>query len=219
MRYCDLTGRVFGRLTCIEYAGPYVHKGSLWKCRCVCGEEVIVQQRHLSSGHTQSCGCLQKERIRNASITHGLSRNDGKVSRLYSVWVGIKNRCFRVKSSDYKHYGGRGITICSEWLEYKPFHDWAIAAGYKEGLSIDRINNDGNYDPANCRWVPMEKQFDNRRSSHFITFNGETKTVTGWAKSTGISRSAINSRLRRGWAAEEVLVKHCKEDGDEAAKA
>lgn len=154
----ELTGRKFGRLTVLEFA--YVDKGghSQWKCRCDCGRETTVKGSHLISGNTTSCGRHAR------SMKHGM-RN----SRLYHVWLSMKDRCFNKQCQSFKNYGGRGITVCESWKEsFEAFNLWAMSNGYdpdaKRGdCTLDRINVDGNYCPENCRWVDMYVQNNNRR--------------------------------------------------------
>ena len=129
-------------------------------------------------------------------------------TKLYDVWCAAKARCNNPKNKNYKHYGGRGIKVCDEWENsFQAFYEWAMANGYKEGLSIDRIDNDGNYEPANCRWVTQEEQCNNRRTSHKLTYEGETHTITEWSKITGIKRKIISQRVNNlGWSIERALT-------------
>ena len=171
----NLTGRKFGRWTVLERAEPKYNKKKCaegrWRCRCDCGVERIVLQASLVSGRSQSCGCLNKEITSSIFKKHGRSHNG---CSLYSVWNSIKNRCYCQSSSDYENYGGRGITVCDEWLhDFKKFYDWAIKNGYKDEkgnnginiLTIDRIDVNGNYEPSNCRWVTNKIQAKNRRTT------------------------------------------------------
>jgi hypothetical protein len=203
----DLTGCKFGRLEVVKFAGLDKKHIALWVCQCDCGNQKVVRSDRLKSGKTRSCGCLQKEllslsKLNNEyNLTHGLSK-----TKLYRVWVGIKDRCFDEKRATYKNYGGRGITVCDEWRnDFKAFYDWAIANGYKEGLTIDRINNDGNYEPNNCRWATRIEQNNNTRRNRYITFNEETLTLTEWAKRLGVSYQRIQSILSRGYGLEKIL--------------
>lgn len=161
MKLIDLTGRRFGRLTVLQRAET-IKKRTMWLCRCDCGNEVAVEANNLKIGHTQSCGCLQKEATSKANTTHGM-----RASRLYRIWKCMHNRCYRKCYHGYKHYGGRGITICDEWVhDFRAFRDWALANGYNDYLSIDRIDNDKGYSPDNCRWVTMELQNKNKRAKN-----------------------------------------------------
>lgn len=157
----DITGKTFGHLTVLSPASrPKTTKenGQFWLCRCTCGKEKVVHGHSLRRGQTKSCGCLQKEK----ATKHGM-----KGTRLYTIYLSIKQRCYYTKHIHYKDYGGRGIKMCDEWLDkengFTNFYKWAIANGYSDDLSIDRINVDGNYEPNNCRWANMFTQAWNRR--------------------------------------------------------
>lgn len=131
-------------------------------------------------------------------------------NRLRSIYHNMKSRCYLSSYPKYKYYGGRGIKICDEWLGkygFKNFYNWAILSGYKNGLTIDRINNNGNYEPSNCRWVDQTVQNNNTNFNHYVTFNNETKSVSEWAKIYNIHRCVLNNRLRRGWKFEDAVVK------------
>lgn len=170
----DLRNERYGRLVVIERADDKFTKDGKrikqWLCKCDCGNRKIARQQDLRCGHTTSCGCYHKEIVGKLNRTHGLAHK----SHLYSVWKNIKDRCYREKCKSYHNYGGRGIAMCDEWRnDYKAFYDWSMANGYKEEqtpggvniLSIDRIDNDGNYEPSNCRWVTSEIQASNKRVS------------------------------------------------------
>ena len=119
----------------------------------------------------------------------------------------MMDRCYRSKSANFKFYGGRGIKVCEEWQDAKAFGDWAESNGYKPGLSLDRIDPDKDYSPNNCRWVTAHEQANNRRNTIYLTANGETHTISEWAEITGIKRSTIKNRVRRGWTHERALAK------------
>lgn len=148
-------GKKFGRLTIVGKAEKSLH----FNCKCDCGNERVVFMGNLSRGHTQSCGCLQKERARTAKSTHGMS----KKHPLYRVWDQMKDRCNNPNHKFYQNYGGRGIKVCDEWMDFQKFFDWSIRNGYQRGLEIDRRNNDGIYEPSNCRWVTRKINSNNRR--------------------------------------------------------
>ena len=165
MKRIDLTGQRFGRLTVLNPLHLNKNKQLTWLCKCDCGNIVNVVGMSLRNGDCKSCGCLRKEMMRQKHTKHEAYSTRTKRERLYNIYAGMKQRCFNKRSEPYKYYGGRGVTICNEWLEdYTAFREWALSNGYSETLSIDRINNDGNYEPANCRWADAYTQVHNRRS-------------------------------------------------------
>lgn len=198
----DLTGKTFGRLTVIERAGS--HNGrALWLCSCQCGRTVIKVGKRLLSGQCKSCGCGEYEnRVKNVT-SHRLSN-----TRLYTIWQGIKQRCYYSKHKSYKNYGGRGITVCDEWKnDFKAFYDWAIANGYRDDLSIDRIDVNGNYEPNNCRWATYFEQSRNLSTNVNVTLNGETKILTDWLKILNIPYHKVHYLLQKGLSIEAALKK------------
>lgn len=154
----DLTGQRFGRLTVIKRNGSKDGHAA-WECVCDCGRHTVVNGRYLTSGKTKSCGCLHNELLAERSRKHGMT---GK--RLYRIWHDMKNRCEYPKDKKYSYYGGRGIKVCNEWsTNFESFMTWALSNGYNDSLTIDRINNSGNYEPNNCQWITMKEQCKNRR--------------------------------------------------------
>ena len=164
----DLRGKRFGRLTAIECVGKAQNSTyRLWRCTCDCGREVITTTHALTCGDTKSCGCLKHDVTVERNRKHGLSG-----SRLYRVWSSMKYRCYKPTCKEYRNYGGRGISVCDEWRSsFEAFREWALANGYDESAprgkcTIDRIDNDGNYEPDNCRIADMVTQVRNRRHFH-----------------------------------------------------
>lgn len=195
------TGEVIGRLTVIEQVGKNSQGGKLFRCKCECGNEKIVLGAELRRHHTESCGCLFKDVQRKTVTRHGQ-----RYSRLYEIWRSMKQRCYNPNKKKYECYGGRGITVCDEWLhDFQAFYDWAMANGYSDELSIDRIDVNGNYEPANCRWATIKEQANNRRCNVSLEAFGEEHTVAEWAEILGIKKSTLYSRLQRGCSPEEAL--------------
>lgn len=192
----DLTGRRFAYLVAEEFTGTDSRGRALWLCRCDCGNTRIITGSKLKVGEYKSCGCMHYK------YGHGQTN-----TRLYHIWRTMKARCEDPNSHKYHAYGGRGITVCEEWLNsFESFYDWATASGYRDDLSIDRINNDGNYCPENCRWATAKEQANNTRRNRLLTYNGETHTVAEWAKIVGITKTALYHRLSRGWSVKEALI-------------
>lgn len=201
----NLLGRRFGRLVVMKRAENGKDGRVRWLCKCDCGNEKIVIAKLLINGCTKSCGCLNSEKA--AERAHNRAKHGEYKTRLYSIWTGIKDRCYRPKTIGYKNYGGKGIKMCEEWQSYISFRDWAIANGYSNELTIDRINNEKDYCPENCRWATMKQQRHNSSQNRFIVYNNETHTIDEWSEITGINYHTISSRLRRGWNVADTLTK------------
>ena len=185
----DLTNMRFGKLVVIRLNGKDKRGECKWLCRCDCGNETVVYGSHLRKGNTVSCGCV----MRNTARKHG-----GSKTRLYKIWQHMKARCNNPKGDNYKYYGGRGITYTPLWEEFREFKTWAVNNGYNDGLSIDRIDPDKNYEPLNCRWVPMQTQHKNTRKCINLTHNGETHTLREWSTILGIPKSTLQQRYAKG---------------------
>ena len=193
----NLAGMKFGKLKVIEfsYMGPKGH--SYWLCQCECGNYKIVRGSHLKSGNVKTCGCVAPRK------THGMSG-----TRLYNIWENMFQRCYNKTDHAYERYGGRGISVCSEWKDFESFFKWSIDHGYSKSLSIDRKDNDGNYSPSNCRWATPKQQANNTRKNRLITFEGRTQTMIQWAREKGINQSTLSMRINKyGWSAERALRK------------
>jgi hypothetical protein len=182
--FIDLTGKQFNRWFVIKYVGR-----KKWFCRCLCGVEKEVYSRYLRNKTSQSCGCLANEKTSLRGKTHGMSH-----TRPYQVWRNMKNRCLNKNVPAYKHYGGRGITVCPRWKKSFDNFWYDMKHDYDKLLTLDRIDNNGNYQPDNCRWANKETQGNNTRVVTKITFNNETKTLTEWAKYLNINRSTLANR-------------------------
>lgn len=192
MAFEDLTGQRFGRLTIKNRVENSKFGHAQWLCKCDCGSIIIAETGHLKSGHTQSCGCYKKERIIICNTKHSKSG-----SRLYGIYHGIKKRCYNKNSVSYRYYGGRGISMCDNWLkDFQAFYDWAVENGYSDNLTIDRIDVNGDYEPSNCRWVDVISQANNKRDNVFITMDGISMTIAQWSRKTGVDHREISRRYK-----------------------
>jgi hypothetical protein len=193
MKPLELTDQVFGRLTVLHRtpAPRLSDQISWWMCRCACGTTVPVRGHDLRVGYTKSCGCLQRELLSTRKTTHG-----GRKTPEYAAWVQLLNRCYNRNDKAFPAYGGRGIVVCDEWR--KDFSRFRTDMGPRpNGNSIDRINNDGPYSPANCRWTNRTEQAKNRRSTVWIEWNGERHTQSDWARRLGVTSPIIAKRWRQ----------------------
>jgi len=202
----DLTGRRFGRLVVLHDTGERKNGEVVWHCLCDCGNEVDVRSNSLASGYTTSCGCYQRERVAEANTVHGMAQR-GKQHPMYNTWARMIQRCENPNNKPYKYYGGRGITVCEEWHNSAIFIDWALANGWQKGLTLDRIDNDGNYEPSNCHWVTRKEQARNRRSNRRITFNGKTQALAQWAEEVNVKDKILWDRINKyHWPIERALT-------------
>lgn len=204
----DIVGRRFGRLVVIEFLGlrPYGKSGvnrSSVLCKCDCGNDYTAYVSSLTTNAVLSCGCRRKENQIKSVTKHGMFK-----SRLYVCWGNMKARCTNKNNKDYPNYGGRGISVCSEWLDFGKFKDWALANGYNDSLVIDRIDNDRGYEPDNCRWITNEQNQNNRRKTFNITAFGITLSAGQWAKQDicKVDRGTLRHRIRAGMNPEEAIT-------------
>lgn len=193
----DLTGQKFGKLTALYKLHNINKQGAYWLCVCECGNITEVRGNHLSNGNIKSCGCYRKE-VNTIHCKAG--------TRLYNVYLSMKDRCYNKNDRAYTSYGGRGIVVCQEWLDdFMNFYNWAMDNNYKEGLSIDRIDNNGNYEPNNCQWATRTQQQRNRRNNKNYTINGETHCLAEWCEILNLRYGTVHQRLEYGWPIEKAL--------------
>ncbi len=197
----DYTGAQFGRLVVVEKVSD-IGESALYRCVCDCGNVVEVNGSNLVSGATRSCGCIRKEAVAKLKFSHG---EHG--TRVYRCWRNMLERCENPKCKEYPHYGRRGISVCKEWHDPVLFFKWAKESGYRDDLSIDRIDVNGDYCPDNCRWADNATQARNKTNNVKITFAGRTMILTDWAMETGISGKTIKYRLQHRWSVEDALTK------------
>lgn len=206
-RFKDLTGLRLEHCTVISFAHRGDNGKSYWNVQCDCGKTFIAQGWNLTHGHTVSCGCYARNRLGNQNRIHGLSN-----SRLYGVWGGMKSRCCETNNPKYSQYGGRGIKVCDEWKnDFQSFYDWALANGYDETApkgecTIDRIDNNGNYCPENCRWVNAKIQASNRRTNTTYGYRGEVLSIGELADKYNMPYNLLHKRLfYLGWDVEKAI--------------
>lgn len=202
MKRMDITGQKFHRITALEYVGNDKHKKSLWRGKCDCGTEVVVEGSALVSGNTKSCGCYNLEVCSERAKTHGMTG-----TRVYMTWANMKRRCYEETNEQYKDYGGRGIKVCDEWHKFESFYAWAKSSGYNDTLTIDRIDNNGNYCPENCKWSTYKENCRNKGNNRLLTYNGQSLPLSQWAEITGLKRETLRDRLDdSGWSVEDALT-------------
>lgn len=203
-KFIDLTGQTFGRLKVIERVENDKFNKVCWLCECQCEKKtkIIVTTGRLRRKDTQSCGCLHKEKFIAMSTKHGK-----RYSKLYNIWNNMKARTSNPNNDRYENYGKRGIKVCEEWaIDFSTFYDWAINNGYKEGLSIERKDVNGNYCPENCEWIQLKDQAKNKTNTHYIEYNNKTQSLTEWSKETGIPFDTLRARIvTLGWSIDKAL--------------
>lgn len=191
-----MKGQRVGRLLVLYECKKRKNGRPVWHCRCDCGREVDVAAVNLRRGETKSCGCLKLDLL----TTHGYTRH-----RLYRVWHDMRQRCENPNTPGYHNYGGRGIAVCVEWYDPAVFIRWALANNWTRGLQLNRIDNNGNYEPGNCNFVSRKENSCNRRDSHLIVYDGKTRNLSVWAEELNISPTALRYRLSH-WPIERALT-------------
>lgn len=204
----DLTGRKFGKLTALKAERKDKFGHCIWLCKCDCGNVKSVLATHLIRGNIRSCGCLRLDNRKNILTQCNIDLDT--YIRLHHILAGMKRRCNDKNDKNFKNYGNRGIKICDEWLERQNkgiicFCNWAMQNGYRNDLTIDRIDVNGNYEPSNCRWVTLKEQENNRRDNVFLKYNGKIKTLKQWSEIIDIPYNTLYSRYSREI---ELLKKH-----------
>jgi hypothetical protein len=199
----DMRDKRFGRLIVLEYAGLHgkgKRQRACWRCVCDCGKKTTVIGHSLRSGHTKSCGCLNREAINFSVFKHGMCDIPE-----YSIWRAMKSRCYGLNNAAFKHYGGRGIRVCQEWND--SFVAFLADMGKRpsDKYTLERIDNEGDYTPKNCRWATCAEQNRNNRRTRLLTFRNEILCVTDWAKALGMNRETLSYRLRHNWSVERAL--------------
>lgn len=199
----DMMDKRFGLL--VVLGKSYSKNGVYWRCLCDCGKITIVRGTSLRNGTAKSCGCGSiKQALLNCEkhrTKHGFSHKE----RLYETWKNMKRRCYDKNNKRYQFYGGKNVCVCKEWLkDYLCFRNWALLNGYSDKLTLDRIDNNGNYCPENCRWATAKQQANNQSRNHFITYKNITLTLSEWASKFGITYATMQHRIQRNWDMDKI---------------
>jgi hypothetical protein len=200
-KFINLIGQKFNMLTVVAYAGR-VKKDQFWFCECDCGNISRTKSYNLKTEKAKSCGCMVATWASQRFKTHGNTVNENRA--MYRVWRGMLARCGNEKSTRYQNYGGRGIKVCDRWMDFKNF--LADMGDRPDGLTIDRIDVNGNYEPGNCRWADLSTQANNKTNSAYHIIDGEKLTVSQWAAKRGVPEQYVYARLHRGWSIEDALL-------------
>ena len=209
-RFIDLTGQRFGNLVVVGVASkfdlpPTKSKSKVFECLCDCGKRVFARSSLLKNGDKKSCGCIDhsiwSETAKRVHSTHNLSK-----TKLYHIWVGIKDRCYNKNNKDFKHYGAKGVCVSDIWRnDFVCFYKWAYNNNYCDGLSIDRIDNNGNYEPSNCRWITIKEQQNNKSSNIIYEYNGEKLTQSQLCRKYNINLRTFRYRFNKGMSIDKCL--------------
>ena len=187
-------------LTVIDYAGNDKDGSAKWLCACDCGNECVVRSSDMVCGKTKSCGCLRRKPTAQTGRNKAFTQEQKRLSRIHRTMLA---RCNNPKNLAYPRYGGRGIAVCKEWEKLNNFIEWAISNGYKESLTIDRIENSGGYSLANCRWATYKEQENNRTNNRIINYFGEQLTLSQLSEKLGLSAASLAWRIKNGWTMDE----------------
>jgi hypothetical protein len=205
-KFADLTGFRFGRLTVVS-RGKTVkrtnNRGTLtyWVCKCDCGKIKEVLSSDLKKGATTSCGCYQRQRSKESNMTHGLSE-----TRLYNIWSHMKERCTNQNAIDFYRYGGVGVSVCEEWISsFEAFRDWSLKNGYRDDLTIDRIDGTRGYEPSNCRWATTEQQNNNKKNNIIVEYDGKRMTLGQLSKTVGVNYCKLWRCVKNGMTPESAV--------------
>ena len=200
--YNSYIGSKYNMLTIVGICDHVKGTHRKCKCMCECGNVITADICNVVSGNTKSCGCLRSIR----SAEHGFKPVHWETkTRLHTIWDGMRRRCYEKSNKDYCRYGERGIRVCDDWMDYTKFSSWAKANGYADGLTIDRIDTNGDYCPDNCRWATVMEQNNNRRSNHIVIYNGQQHTIAEWSRITGIPPKTLRYRIVSNWDLEDVF--------------
>lgn len=201
----DISGQTFSRLLVVEKVSKPDGGKAKWRCVCSCGNTMETTAYSLRSGETRSCGCLRAELLadRNKIIKRNSENYRSRHPREYWSFMNMRSRCGNPKNPMYADYGGRGIKVCDEWATFAQFY--ADMGDRPEGMTLDRKDTNGDYEPSNCRWATYEQQANNRRNNRLFEHDGRSMTIARWAAQAGIKKSSLAYRLKAGWTIERAL--------------
>ena len=203
MRSIDLTGQKFGRLTVVRFD----HKENgrkYYLCQCDCGNFKIVSNHSLKSENTKSCGCLHKEILTQRNKDNRIHHPENE--RLLRIWRAMLHRCYKETDEHYDYYGGRGIKVCDDWHDFEAFQKWALANGYADNLTIDRLDGNKDYCPENCSWATMTVQNNHKSDTKWLTYKGKTQSLSDWCRELGLDYFRTKARLNSlGWSVEDAF--------------
>lgn len=200
----NLSGQRFGRLVALEELGRKSPGIYLYKCRCDCGNEVILPSTRLKNGGVKSCGCLHKEQLIERNKNNRIYNTE--YPRLLQIWRAMKHRCENNRDTAYKYYGGKGIKVCKDWNRFDAFQSWSLENGYSDNLTIDRKNSEEDYSPDNCQWVDMVSQNNNKCNNKYLEYKGRTQTLAEWCRELDLVYSRVKARINVcGWSVEEAF--------------
>lgn len=199
MKKLELTGKKFGRLTVVKLHSIFKCK-SFWECICDCGIIKIIRGTKLKSQEIKSCGCLSREVHSELATIHGLHG-----TRIYRIHKGMMQRCYYKNKPDYHNYGGRGIEVCKDWKDVSKFSKWAFSNGYKENLTIDRIDSNKNYTPENCQWITLGENSSKKRTTKYLTHEGKTLNLKQWSLELGLHPSTLSLRFKKNLPIDKIL--------------
>lgn len=209
----DITGQKFGRLT-VLHADGRIRSEVAWVCRCECGAVVRTTKNHMSSGNTQSCGCLAKENSSARAVVHGRYKAPSGSYKVaaFACWKAILKRCLDEQSEDWPRYGGVGITVCEQWMSFENFlADMGDRPSKKH--TVDRIDGTKGYEPGNCRWATRRQQSDNRTVTVWVEHDGQKRSIREWSELTGLNYATIKSRIASGWDVGRALTEPTHPNG------
>ncbi len=200
----DLSGKKFGKWTVLSLVKREKGERYFWLCRCECGTEKKVNASHLKRGASKSCGCLAREKLISRNYKHGHAIS-GKHSRLYTIWSHMVQRCTNPNVERYPQYGGRGIKVCDRWLNFENFIE-DMGESYKDNLSLERVDVNGNYELSNCKWIELQEQPKNKQNTVKLEYNGKTYSYQELSKLTGIKENTLRARIKYlGWSVEKAV--------------